>query len=62
LQYPRYGSILAERIADQILQSGLQPTVVIGPALGAIHWEVFVGGALDKHMSEPSQNNVRRAG
>jgi len=53
LQYPRYGTILAQRIVEQILQSGLKPTVVIGPALGAIHWEVFVGTALDKHTSEP---------
>jgi orotate phosphoribosyltransferase len=53
LQYPRYASILAERVAEQIFQAGLKPTVVIGPALGAIHWEVFLGTALDKLSDEP---------
>ncbi len=53
LQYPRYASILAERVAEQIFQAGLKPTVVIGPALGAIHWEVFLGTALDALSDEP---------
>jgi orotate phosphoribosyltransferase len=53
LQYPRYGNILANQLAEQIVAAGLQPDVVIGPALGAIHWEVFVANALDAHSEKP---------
>jgi orotate phosphoribosyltransferase len=53
LQYPRHAGILAQRLADEVLAAGLKPTVVIGPALGAIHWEVFVATALDKRSQEP---------
>jgi len=53
LQYPRYAAIIAERLADQVLQSGLKVNAVIGPALGAIHLEVFVAAALDKKSETP---------
>jgi orotate phosphoribosyltransferase len=53
LQYPRYASVLAERLVNDVLAAGLKPTVVIGPAMGAIHWEVFVASALDKHSEKP---------
>ena len=53
LQYPRYASVLADRLTDEILKTGVMPTVVLGPALGAIHWEVLVAAALDKRSDEP---------
>lgn len=53
LQYPRYASILADRLTEQILASSIYPTVVIGPALGAIHWEVLIANSLDKQSKEP---------
>lgn len=48
LQYPRHGMVLAEELVRRVLESGLKPTVVVGPALGAVHWELLVAMALDK--------------
>jgi orotate phosphoribosyltransferase len=48
LQYPRFGLMLAETIAQQLIDANLIPDTVIGPALGAIHWEVMVAVALDR--------------
>jgi len=48
LQYPRHGMTLAEEMARRILDCGLKPTAVVGPALGAVHWELLVAMALDK--------------
>jgi orotate phosphoribosyltransferase len=52
LQYPRYGLALAETMARQLIDANLIPTAVIGPALGAIHWEVMMAAALDKLLPE----------
>ncbi|HCI28562.1 MAG TPA: orotate phosphoribosyltransferase [Fervidobacterium sp.] len=35
-EYPKYGEIIGRMIAEKIIQSGLKPDVVIGPALGGI--------------------------
>lgn len=48
MQYPRHGHTLAEEMAKKIQAAGLNPQAVVGPALGAVHWEVFVASALDK--------------
>lgn len=48
LQYPRHGMVLAQELARRILDAGLTPTAVVGPALGAVHWELLVAIALDK--------------
>lgn len=52
LQYPRYAMILADELARRIQASGLKPQAVVGPALGAVHWEVMVATALDKIAGE----------
>jgi orotate phosphoribosyltransferase len=52
LQYPRYGLALARQMIEQLQGKGLIPNVVVGPALGAIHWEVMVATALDEAMPE----------
>ncbi|MBX9685159.1 MAG: orotate phosphoribosyltransferase [Candidatus Obscuribacterales bacterium] len=52
MQYPRHGIMLAEALAGKVLESGLQPMTVVGPALGAVHWEVYVAHALDKAIAE----------
>ena len=52
MQYPRHGLMLAEALAHQVIAAGFRPTAVVGPALGAIHWEVFVAQALDKEFAE----------
>jgi orotate phosphoribosyltransferase len=52
LQYPRYGLALAEQMVDKLIENNLVPDTVVGPALGAIHWEVMVATALDMKMPE----------
>jgi orotate phosphoribosyltransferase len=51
LQYPRLGLQLADQLVEKVLAAGLKPTTVVGPALGAIHWEVMVACALDKRLA-----------
>lgn len=54
MQYPRHGIMLADALASQIIGSGLLPMAVVGPAMGAIHFEVYVAHALDKiHAEDP---------
>ncbi|HEY9759465.1 MAG TPA: orotate phosphoribosyltransferase [Oculatellaceae cyanobacterium] len=48
LQYPRYGLSLAEQLVESLIEKNLIPDTVVGPALGAIHWEVLVATALDQ--------------
>lgn len=50
LQYPRHGMIFAEALVQRVLAGGLKPTAVVGPALGAVHWEVLVALALDRAL------------
>ena len=57
LQYPRYGLSLAETMARQLIDANLIPKAVIGPALGAIHWEVMMAAALDKML--PDREPIR---
>lgn len=46
--------MLAEALAHKVVQTGLHPRAVVGPALGAVHWEVYVAQALDKiYADEP---------
>jgi orotate phosphoribosyltransferase len=48
LQYPRHGLIFAEALVQTVLAAGHKPTAVVGPALGAVHWELLVALALDR--------------
>jgi orotate phosphoribosyltransferase len=48
MQYPRYGLQLARMLAKRLKTDGITPTAVVGPALGAIHMEVFVATAFDE--------------
>ena len=48
MQYPRFGMQLARMLAKQLNENNLTPSVVAGPALGAIHWEVFVASAFEE--------------
>ena len=50
LQYPRLGLALANQIVDRLVDQNLVPDTVIGPAFGAIHWEVMVATALDQRL------------
>ncbi len=50
LQYPRHGLAVAELLVEKVLEAGLKPRTVAGPALGAVHWELLVAMALDKAL------------
>lgn len=52
MQYPRHGIVLAEALAAAVQEAGLEPRTVVGPAMGAIHWEVYVAHALDKMLGD----------
>ncbi len=52
LQYPRHGLTLARELVRRILQAELKPAAVVGPALGAVHWELLVAMALDDALPE----------
>ncbi|MBK9142183.1 MAG: orotate phosphoribosyltransferase [Candidatus Melainabacteria bacterium] len=54
LQYPRLGNFLADLLIARVIEAGIHPEVVVGPAMGAIHWEVFVAQALERHNLKES--------
>ena len=59
MQYPRYSMQLAKMLVDSLWEKGLRPTAVVGPALGAVHWEVFVATALDEKWGAEGGKPVR---
>jgi orotate phosphoribosyltransferase len=50
LQYPRHGMVFAEALVQRLLASNMKPTAIVGPALGAVHWELLVALALDRAL------------
>lgn len=52
MQYPRYGMVLARAMVARLKQEGLVIDTVVGPALGAIHWELMVAMALEEAAPE----------
>jgi orotate phosphoribosyltransferase len=59
LQYPEYGQLLADELAKKIIAAGIRPQVVVGPALGAVHLEVFVAIALNNLLAKENGTQVR---
>ncbi|MBU6451154.1 MAG: orotate phosphoribosyltransferase [Cyanobacteria bacterium REEB67] len=59
LQYPAHGLELARQLAKKIVEAGLKPQVVVGPALGAVHLEVFVAIALNDLLEKELGSQVR---
>ena len=59
LQYPMHGQLLADQLGQKIIDSGIKPQVVVGPALGAVHLEVFVAVALNNLLAKEKSNQVR---
>jgi orotate phosphoribosyltransferase len=53
LQYPRRGAILANMLAENLLAQGVVPEMVVGPAMGAIHWELLAAQAFDSKSKIP---------
>ncbi len=52
LQYPRYGMMLARVMVERVGALGLQVDSVVGPALGAVHWELLLACALEEASRE----------
>lgn len=52
MQFPRFGKQLASEIAERILAGGINPSAVVGPALGAVHWELYLAEAFDRLSNE----------
>lgn len=63
LQYPLHGMNLARELAKLMLDKGYKPSAVVGPALGAVHLEVFMALAFNEllglHSDKPGENQVR---
>lgn len=45
LQYPGIGLSLCRELASRLLKNKLEPSAIVGPALGAVHMEVFLAMA-----------------
>jgi orotate phosphoribosyltransferase len=59
LQFPQYGQLIADELAKKIIEAGLSPQVVVGPALGAVHLELFVAIALNNRLAGTNGSQVR---
>lgn len=55
LQYPLHGMNLARELAKLMVDQGIRPSAVVGPALGAVHLEVFMALAFNELC--PPQND-----
>jgi orotate phosphoribosyltransferase len=51
LQYPVHGMHLARALATKMLAAGIKPKAVVGPALGAVHLEVFMALAFNEILN-----------
>ncbi|MBX9670196.1 MAG: orotate phosphoribosyltransferase [Candidatus Obscuribacterales bacterium] len=59
MQYPQFGDLLADLLVEKLAEINVKPEVVVGPALGAVHWEVFVASALErKALLENSRSSL----
>jgi orotate phosphoribosyltransferase len=56
LQYPLHGMNLARTLAAKMIEAGIKPVAVVGPALGAIHLEVFLALAFNELLQSDSSN------
>ena len=61
LQYPSHGMTLALLLAEKMKSAGIIPDVVVGPALGAVHMEVFTALALNQVMNDIAKTAEIRA-
>ncbi len=51
LQYPLHGMNLALALAAKMIDAGIKPKVVVGPALGAVHLEVYMALAFNQLLN-----------
>jgi orotate phosphoribosyltransferase len=59
LQYPLHGMNLARELAKIMLDKGIKPKAVVGPALGAVHLEVFMALAFNELLGNSAGDQVR---
>ncbi|MBP9091129.1 orotate phosphoribosyltransferase [bacterium] len=65
LQYPIHGMHLARALATKMLTAGIKPKAVVGPALGAVHLEVFMALAFNEILNSgeaATDTNSKRHG
>lgn len=61
LQYPSIGMSLCLELAGRLLKDGLEPSSIVGPALGAVHMEVFLAMAFCQLLDQDNEMNCVRA-
>ena len=54
LQYPLHGMTLANALSQKLTESKIEIQTVVGPALGAVHMEVFMALALNQQQDTAS--------
>jgi len=57
LQYPIHGMHLARALATKMLSASIKPKVVVGPALGAVHLEVYMALAFNELVGLENANS-----
>jgi orotate phosphoribosyltransferase len=59
MQYPEHGLTLARLLMQKVSDAGLAPTVIVGPALGAVHWEVYCAIAANQIAGRTGMDQIR---
>ncbi|MBP6747546.1 orotate phosphoribosyltransferase [bacterium] len=59
LQYPVHGMHLARALATKMLAAGIKPKAVVGPALGAVHLEVFMALAFNEILNSSAPTTTK---
>lgn len=57
MQFPRLGNLLADLLIEKVFSEGMEPEVVVGPALGAIHWELYNAQALERYLARNKKSS-----
>jgi orotate phosphoribosyltransferase len=53
LQYPRYSKILSDALAKRLRGESIEPDIILGPAMGAVFWAVYVAASIDSYQEDP---------
>lgn len=59
MQYPLYSMTLAHALMQKVLEQGLKPKAIVGPALGAVHLEVYCALAINEILGLKNGDQVR---
>jgi orotate phosphoribosyltransferase len=59
MQYPLYSMTLAHALMQKVLEQGFKPKAIVGPALGAVHLEVYCALAINEILGLKNADQVR---